>query len=102
MKMSKNDRFCAKPDPGRNLLGKFFTSRSPENVESILKNRTVHQKSGFWHLGKIRDIKNLIFKSFWMNIINKLIKMSENDGFRAKPDPGQILSGKIFPSRNSP
>ena len=28
--------------------------------------------------------------------------MSENDRFRAKPDPGQNLSGKIFASRNSP
>ena len=32
--MSKNDRFSAKPDPGRYLLD-FFTSRySPEHVES--------------------------------------------------------------------
>ena len=28
--------------------------------------------------------------------------MPEIDRFRAKPDPGQILSGKIFASGNSP
>ena len=33
---------------------------------------------------------------------DKLRKMSENDRFRPKPDPGQNLSGKIFASRNSP
>ena len=34
-KMSEIDRFRAKPDPGRNLSGKFFTSgSSPFNVDS--------------------------------------------------------------------
>ena len=65
MKMSKNDRFSAKPDPGRNLLGKIFTSRySPEHVASkyiLLKKQDSAPKIWILASGENPGHKKLYF-----------------------------------------
>ena len=48
------------------------------------------------HPGDIKDMRDHYKFTFLVYLYNGLIEICKTGHFRAKPDPGLILSGKIF------
>ena len=64
----------------------------------FLENRIPAKKTGSGHLGDIIDIGDHENGSILEYLSDELKKIWKNGHFRAKPETGQNLSGKIFAS----
>ena len=62
----------------------------------FLENRILARKTGSGCPGDIGNMGDHYKTLFLVYLYHTLKKMWETGKFRAKPDPGLILSGKIF------